>query len=64
LLSSAIARELAGGVRADYTDLLPSALACFEDDFEACIAHLRAPVAQRRVSKSGTVPERPKGADS
>jgi hypothetical protein len=51
-------------VRTAYTDLLPCALACFEDDFEACIAHLRAPVAQRRVSKSGTVPERPKGADS
>jgi hypothetical protein len=39
--SRAIARQLAAGVRADYANLLPSALACFEDDFEACIAHLR-----------------------
>ena len=36
--SRAIARQLAAGVRADYANLLPSALACFEDDFEACIA--------------------------
>ena len=29
------------GIRADYANVLPSALACFEDDFESCIAHLR-----------------------
>jgi len=39
--SRAIARDLAKGIRADYGTLLPSAVACFEDDFEACIAHLR-----------------------
>jgi hypothetical protein len=39
--SRAIARQLATGIRADYADLLPRALAWFEDDFEACIAHLR-----------------------
>ena len=39
--SRAIARQLAAGLRADYANVLPSALACFEDDFEACIAHLR-----------------------
>jgi hypothetical protein len=37
----AIARDLAAGLVADYARELPSAIACFEDDFEACIAHLR-----------------------
>jgi putative transposase len=46
--SRAIARDLAVGLRADYGTVLPSALACFEDDFEACIAHLRLPVTHRR----------------
>ena len=40
--SRAIARELAVGIRADYASTLPSAVACFEDDFAAAIAHLRA----------------------
>ena len=30
----AIARQLAAGIRADYANALPSALVCFEDDFE------------------------------
>ena len=42
--SRAIARDLASGVVADYQVELPSASACFEDDFEACIAHLRMPI--------------------
>src|SRR4051794_28542132 len=42
--SRAIARDLAKGMRTDYGTLLPSAVACFEDDFEACIAHLRLPL--------------------
>ena len=54
----AIARELAAGVRADYADLLPSAFRCFADDFEACIAHLRAPVAHRRVTRTTNLLER------
>ena len=56
--SRAIARQLASGVRADYADLLPSALACFEDDFEACVAHLRLPVAHRRVTRTTNLLER------
>ena len=56
--SRAIARQLANGVRADYADLLPSALACFEDDFEACVAHLRLPVAHRRVTRTTNLLER------
>ena len=56
--SRAIARELAAGVRADYADPLPSALRCFDDDFEACIAHLRLPVAHRRVTRTTNLLER------
>ena len=41
-----------------YADPLPGSLACFEDDFEACIAHLRVPVTHRasfgrRTSSNG-----------
>src|SRR5262249_22631592 len=46
--SRAIARELAAGIVADYGRKYDSAVACFMDDFEACIAHLRFPVAHRR----------------
>jgi hypothetical protein len=42
--SRAIARDLADGLVADYEKELPSAVTCFTDDFEACIAHLRMPV--------------------
>jgi len=40
--SRAIARDLAKGVVADCARELPSAIACFEDDFEACIVERRA----------------------
>ena len=55
--SRAIARQLATGIRADYADL-PSALACFDDDFEACIAHLRLPVTHRRLIRTTNLLER------
>src|SRR6201981_5682 len=43
--SRAIARELAAGVGSAYGGRkYDSAVACFMDDFEACIAHLRFPV--------------------
>ena len=35
-----------------------SALACFEDDFEACIAHLRLPVTHRRSTRTTNLLER------
>jgi putative transposase len=56
--SRAIARQLASGIRADYADLLPSALACFEDDFEACIVHPRLPVTHRRLIRTTNLLER------
>ena len=40
--SRAIARDLAAGVVADYSRTHDSAVACFMDDFEACIAHLHS----------------------
>ena len=56
--SRAIARQLAAGIRADYANVLPSALACFDDDFEACIAHLRLPVTHRRFTRTTNLLER------
>jgi putative transposase len=56
--SRAIARDLAAGIRADYATSLPSALACFEDDLEACIAHLRLPVTHRRATRTTNLLER------
>jgi transposase-like protein len=56
--SRAIARDLARGVVADYGRDLPSAVACFEDDFEACIAHLRMPVTHRRAIRTTNLLER------
>ena len=51
-------RDLAAGVVADYGRELPSAVACFEDDFEACIAHLRMPVTHRRAIRTTNLLER------
>jgi transposase-like protein len=56
--SRPIARELAAGIRADYAATLPSALTCFEDDFESCIAHLRLPVTHRRATRTTNLLER------
>ena len=56
--SRAIARDLAAGLRADHADSVPSAVACFEDDFEACIAHLRLPVTHRRSTRTTNLLER------
>ena len=56
--SRAIARELAEGLVEDYGKQLPSAVACFMDDFEACIAHLRMPVTHRRAIRTTNLLER------
>ena len=56
--SRAIARDLAAGVVADYEAELPSATACFMDDFEACIAHLRMPITHRRAIRTTNLLER------
>jgi putative transposase len=56
--SRAIARELAAGVVADYGGEHDRAVACFKDDFEACIAHLRFPVTHRRGIRTTNLLER------
>ena len=56
--SRAIARDLASGLVADYEAELPSATACFMDDFEACIAHLRMPITHRRAIRTTNLLER------
>jgi putative transposase len=56
--SRAIARDLAKDIRTDYGTALPSAVVCFEDDFEACIAHLRLPVTHRRSTRTTNLLER------
>ena len=56
--SRTIARELAEGLVRDYESELPGAVACFRDDFEACIAHLRAPVNHRRAVRTTNLLER------
>jgi transposase-like protein len=56
--SRAIARDLAEGLVKDFETELPSAVACFTDDFEACIAHLRMPVTHRRAIRTTNLLER------
>ena len=56
--SRVIARDLAEGVIRDYAKELPSAVRCFEDDFEACIAHLRMPINHRRAIRTTNPLER------
>lgn len=56
--SPALARVLAEDIRATFGRDLPSAVACFEDDFEACIAHLAFPLAHRRAIRTTNLLER------
>jgi len=56
--SRAIARDLAKGLVSDYHSELPSAVACFMDDFEATIAHLRMPITHRRAIRTTNLLER------
>ena len=56
--SRAIAHDLTEGIVVDYQASLPSAVACFMDDFEACIAHLRLPIAHRRATRTTNLLER------
>ena len=56
--SRAIARDLAAGVEAEYGAKYDRAVACFLDDFEACIAHLRLPVNHRRAIRTTNLLER------
>ena len=50
--SGAVARDLASEVVADFERELPNAVACFMDDFDACIEYLRMPVTHRRAIRA------------
>lgn len=57
-ISPQVARMAAEEFRRRYASEFPSAVACFEDDFEACIAHLRLPIAHRRAIRTTNLLER------
>ena len=57
-ISPMAARNAADEFRRLYEVEFPSAVACFADDFEACIAHLRLPIAQRKTTRTTNLLER------
>jgi len=56
--SASLARMLRDDIVATYAADLPSAVACLDDDFEACIAHLKFPLAHRRAIRTTNLLER------
>jgi putative transposase len=56
--SPALARLLRDDIAAIWERELPSAVACLDDDFAACIAHLRFPLAHRRTIRTTNLLER------
>jgi len=56
--SPAVARSLKGSVVEQFEKSLPTAVGCFLDDFEACIAHLRFPLNHRRTIRTTNLLER------
>jgi transposase-like protein len=56
--SPALARLLREDIVTTYGGDLPSAVSCLNDDFEACIAHLRFPLAHRRAIRTTNLLER------
>jgi len=56
--SPAMSRALRDDLVERHGKTHPSAVACFQEDFEACIAHLRCPPAHRRVIRTTNLLER------
>ena len=56
--SPALARLLRDDIAATYGKDLPAAVTCLDDDFEACIAHLRFPLGHRRTIRTTNLLER------
>lgn len=56
--SMEVARSLKDDVAKQFEKSLPSAVACFLEDFEACIAHLRFPLNHRRTIRTTNLLER------
>ena len=55
---AALAHLLRNDIATTFETELPSAVACLDDDFEACIAHLRFPLGHRRAIRSTNLLER------
>lgn len=53
-MAKALREDLVGRYGKDH----PTAVACFEEDFDACIAHLQCPPAHRRVIRTTNLLER------
>ncbi|MBE0433727.1 transposase [candidate division WOR-3 bacterium] len=43
---------------ADYQGIIPSAVACFLDDFDACIAYMKCPAVHHRTIRTTNLLER------
>jgi transposase-like protein len=56
--SPKLAELLREDLVARYTKQYPSAVRCFEEDFDACIAHLRCPPGHRKVIRTTNLLER------
>ena len=56
--SPAIAQALREDVVTRFGKSYPTAVRCFEEDFEACIAHLHCPPAHRRIIRTTNLLER------
>jgi putative transposase len=56
--SRAVALSLKDSVVERFERTLPSATACFVEDFEACIAHLRFPLSHRKAIRTTNLLER------
>ncbi len=54
----AMARKLRDDLVDRFTRSYPSAVQCFEEDFEACIAHLQCPTGHRRLIRTTNLLER------
>lgn len=52
------ARTIRDDLVRQYGKSCPTAVACFEEDFEACIAHLRCPPKHRRATRTTNLLER------
>ena len=56
--SRAVAESLRADVVERFAERAPAAVRCFEEDFEACIAHLDLPPAHRRIARTTNLLER------
>lgn len=57
VVSSALAWLLREDILTPYGSELPSAVACLNGDFVACVAHLKFPLAHRHAIRTTNLPE-------